>query len=424
MLSDKKERISWYLYDFANSVFTTSVITVFLGPYFTQLANNTADVNGKINLLGFINIAAGSFYPLIITISIILLVLILPVLSAIADNTKYKKHILFSSAYIGAFATMGLFFITDNNYQIGAALFIIANVCYGLSCTIYNSYLNHISTKETTTRISSIGWAAGYMGGGLLLIFNLLLYNNAEAIGISSKDYAVRICLASAGIWWAIFSLFPLKYLRNYYSTKKENYQYKYKENLINTFKNLKKNKKTLKFLLAYTLYNDGVQAVIVLTALFASEELGLTLDIILLAILFVQFIAVIGSLLFNLIAKRKNNLFALKLNLLLWIGAILFAFILLYDEYDFYVMCSIVGLTIGGTQAISRSIYSQLIPVGKETEYFSIYELTEKATSWLGPLIFAVVYHFTFSYRLAILSLVIFFVSGFVILIRNKISE
>ena len=190
---------------------------------------------------------------------------------------------------------------------------------------------------------------------------------------------------------------------------------------LINIFKDARKNTGVLNFLLAYTLYNDGVQAVIVLSALFASAELKLEMEVIILAILIVQFIAVLGAIIFNLIAKYTNNLFALKSNLMLWIAAIMFAFFILYSKTEFYIMCCIVGLVMGGTQAISRSIYSQLIPANKEAEYFSIYELSEKGTSWLGPLIFAIIYNFTTSYRLAILSLALFFLLGFIILQVNK---
>ena len=442
----KKERISWYFYDFANSVFSTSVITVFLGPYFTSIAENAADSSGDIDLF-FFRIAAGSFYPLIVSISVILQVIFLPFIASIADNTRYKKQLLFLSAYIGAFATMGLFFVEGTNYLLGGGLFIIANINFGLSCTIYNSYLNHISTpqtpinsevcstvdkkitnkKITTDSISSIGWAFGYVGGGVLLVLNLFFFNNAENYGVST-DLAIRICLASAGVWWAIFTLIPLKYLRNIIPKKSlqinKNIAKQGFTSLIKTIKEAQKYPQTLLFLLAYMLYNDGVQSVIALASQFGSAELGLEIDVLITAILLVQVVAFLGSLFFNLVTKWLTTLSTLQITIFIWILAILFAYFFMYSASDFYFVCCVVGFVMGGTQALSRSIYSQLIPVGKEAEYFSIYELSEKGTSWLGPLIFALVYNFTTSYRFAIISLVSFFVLGFILLFKFNFEQ
>ena len=420
-ISNKKERISWYFYDFANSVFSTSVVTVFLGPYLTTIAENAANANGNIDLW-LLDISAGSFYPLVVSISVIFQAFFLPFTASLADNTKYKKQILFISAYLGAFATMSLFFVEGTNYLLGGLIFIIANINFGLSCTIYNSYLNHISTSKTIDSISSIGWALGYIGGGILLILNLLLFNNAENLGIEN-GMAIRICLASAGVWWAIFSLIPLKYLRNIIpantiSDKKILIKKSFSA-LIATLKDAQKYPQTLLFLVSYMLYNDGVQAVIVLAAQFGSAELGLAMDVLITAILLVQIVAFIGSLFFNLVAKFLNALITLKITIIIWILAILFSYFFLYSKLDFYLVCCIVGLVMGGTQALSRSIYSQLIPRDKEAEYFSIYEISEKGTSWLGPLMFAIVYNFTYSYRFAIISLILFFLLGFVLLLK-----
>ena len=427
----KKERIGWYFYDFANSVFSTTVISVFLAPYFTSIAENAADSAGNIDLFLFdfftVPIAAGSFYPLIISISVILQVILLPFIASIADNTKYKKHLLFISAYIGAFSTMGLFFVEGTNYWLGGVLFIIANINFGLSCTIYNSYLNHISTSENINSISSVGWAFGYVGGGILLVLNIIFFDIAEMLGVPT-DFAIRICLASAGVWWAIFTLIPLKYLRKIIPKNplqgKKNIAKQGFTSLIKTIKDAKKYPQTLLFLLAYMLYNDGVQSVIALAALFGTAELGLGIDVMITAILLVQVVAFFGSLFFNVVTKFLSTVSTLKITVFIWILVILFAYFFMYSAFDFYLVCGIVGFVMGGTQALSRSIYSQLIPYGKEAEYFSIYELSEKGTSWLGPLIFALVYNFSSSYRLAIISLIIFFISGFILLFKFNFEK
>jgi UMF1 family MFS transporter len=422
LTSEKKERYSWYIYDFANSVFSATVITVFLGPYLTSIAENAA-VNGHIEFL-FFNIAAGSLYPLVASLSVILQVLVLPFIASLADNSNYKKTLLILSAYIGAIATCGLFFLSGTEYTLGSLLFILANISFGCSCTLYNSYLRHISIGQNPDVISSNGWASGYIGGGILLILNLLLYHNAETLGIAD-DMAIRICLVSAGVWWGIFTLFPAKYLHSikvnkHYQTKRQLLTHSVKD-LLATIKEARNYPQTLVFLVAYMLYNDGVQSVIVLASQFGSAELGLQMDVLITAILIVQFVAFFGSLIIKNIAIKLTALTTLKITILVWVIVIIYTYVWMYSIFDFYLVCAVVGFIMGGTQALSRSIYAKLIPLGKEAEYFSVYELSEKGTSWLGPLAFALIYNFTQSYRLAILSLIIFFALGFLLLFRVR---
>jgi UMF1 family MFS transporter len=171
-------------------------------------------------------------------------------------------------------------------------------------------------------------------------------------------------------------------------------------------------------------LYNDGVQSVIALDSLFGTAELGLGIDVLITAILLVQVVAFFGSLFFNIVTKKISTVSTLKITILIWTLVILYAYFFMYSANDFYFVCCVVGFVMGGTQALSRSVYSQLIPFRKDAEYFSIYELSEKGTSWLGPLIFALVYNFTTSYRLAIISLIIFFVAGFIILLKFNFEK
>lgn len=425
----KKERIGWYFYDFANSAFPTIVITLFLGPYLTDITTKAADINGNVNFL-FWDIAAGSYFPFIISISIILQVLILPFIGAIADNSKYKKHLLFITAYIGSIATTCLFFVSSDNYVLGAWLFIIANSGFGASCVVYNSYLSYVAGTKSPETVSSMGWAYGYVGGTLLLILNLAFYLNASTLNISD-EIAIRICLSSAGIWWAIFSLIPLFTLRketainiNNKIDNKKKLLCKSFIILLETIKDAKNYPQTILFLICYIFYNDGVQAVIALSAQFGSQEIGLSMEVLITVILLIQFVAIIGSLLFGYIARKYNTLFALRISIAIWVLVIVFTFFFLYTELGFYIMGVIVGLVLGGTQAISRSIFSQIIPIGKEAEYFSIYEISEKGTSWLAPFIFGLVYNFSSSYRYAVLSLVSFFIIGFILLMKFDLKR
>lgn len=427
MLSSKRELRSWYFYDWANSAYSTTVITLFLGPYLTTVARN-AQINGLVNFFGF-SIPAGSVFPYSITISVILQALILPIIGGITDYTKKKKTLLAIFTLSGAFLTTLFFLLDDGLYIFGALLLILSNFFFGCSIVVYNSFLNDIAAYTEREKVSSKGWATGYLGGGLLLIINLLLFLFGEKIGISSS-FAVRINLASAGVWWGLFSIPSLIFLKNDNSKLNfESHKSTFTKSIYGTFKNIGDTLKDAKnypmaliFLLAYLFYNDGVQSVITLSSLFGQEELGLELTFLTIVILAVQFLAAFGSILFYWITKKLGEKNTLVISITLWCCVIFYAFAFLSGKIDFFILALIIALLMGGTQAISRSLYSKLIPTGKEGEYFSIYEISEKGTSWMGPLAFGLVYQITHSYRMAILSLLFFFVIGGAILLFSKI--
>lgn len=423
----KSERLGWYFYDWANSAFPTTVITVFIGPYLTAIANSAADSNGMLHILG-IEIAAGSFFPYIVSLSVLLQVFVLPFIGAITDSTNLKKTILGITAYIGAFATLALFFLDGDRFLFGGGMFILANVAFGASVVVYNSILNDIAEIDERDSVSSKGWAFGYIGGGTLLLLNLILFSQAEALNIST-GYAVRICLASAGAWWAVFTIIPLIKIRSYKSKGKSSIKptqliWSSFGQFAKTFKKAKNYPRTLFFLIAYLLYNDGVQAVIALSAQFGQEELGLEMSFLTTVILVVQFLAFGGSLFFAFLAKKTSAKTSLVISLIIWIAAIVFAFGFLYGETEFMILGAAIGFVLGGTQALSRSLFSKMIPKGEEAEYFSFYEIGERGTSWLAPLIFGLVFQFTGSYRIAILSLIVFFIAGLFMLLRVNVEK
>lgn len=423
--STKKERIGWYLYDWANSAFSTSVLTVFLGPYLTTVAKNSSDSNGYITIFG-ISIFNGSYFPYLVSFSVLLQVLILPIAGAIADYTKKKKILLGLFAYLGSLATIFMYFVDDTNYLLGGLLFIIANICFGISIVIYNSYLVDIAEPERRDEVSSIGWAIGYLGGGTLLAINLIFFSNAESLNISQST-AIRISLASAGLWWALFTIFPMLWLRNQQltlQTKQKRIILSGLRQLKNTLLNLKYYPVTILFLLAYFFYNDGVQTVIAVSSQFGQEELNLSISTLTTVILIVQFVAFGGALLFKFISNKIGAKNSILISIFIWILIIFYAFSIMRSEFDFYLLGVSIALVLGGIQALSRSLYSQLIPKDKEAEYFSLYEITEKGTSWLGPFFFGLSLQFTNSYRLAVLSLAIFFIIGFILLSFVNINK
>lgn len=426
----RRERVGWYFYDWANSAFSTTVVTVFMGPYLTTITKAAADASGFIYPLG-IKVYAGSFFPYVVSLSVVFQVTVLPIVGAIADYSHRKKRMLALFAYVGAFATMGLYTLEGANYLLGGVLFLVANVSFGASVVLYNAFLPEIASPEERDSVSSMGWALGYLGGGLLLALNLTLFSRAHALGLTAGQ-AVRVSLASAGAWWAIFTTIPLAALRQRQPIKSlrpgEGYLTTGFKQLRHTLSKVRDYPQTLLFLLAFLLYNDGIQAVITLSSQFGQEELGLPISTLTTVILMVQFVAFFGAIIFNYVAGAAGAKRAIMMSLLIWTGTLVYAYGFLRTALDFYILGAVIAIVLGGSQALSRSVYSLMIPKGQEAEYFSLYEVSERGTSWLGPLLFGLALQFTGSYRVAILSLVIFFLLGLVLLagvnIRHAVIE
>ncbi|MGE3540570.1 MAG: MFS transporter [Candidatus Tectimicrobiota bacterium] len=414
-----RERYSWYMYDWANSAFSTTVVTVFFGPYLTSLATAAADASGAVYPLG-LPVQSGALFPYVVSVSVLIQVLLFPLLGTIADYTQRKKQLLACFAYLGAAATMGMYTLEGRAYFLGGMLFIVANVSFGASLLLYNAFLPELASADERDAVSSTGWALGYLGGGILLALNLLLLAQASAIGLSTGQ-AVRLNLASAGVWWAIFTLIPLWYLRNRQPTQRppagRSVLSMSLQQLRHTLRQARQYPQTLLFLGAYLLYNDGIQTVIALSSQFGQEELGLSLATLTSVILMVQFMAFVGARLFNTIARRLGTKRAILVTLVLWTGVLVYAYGWLHTAAQFFGMGAVIALVLGGSQALSRSLFSQLIPQGQEAEYFSLYEIGERGTSWLGPLCFGLALQYSGSYRLALLSLIGFFVAGLTLL-------
>ena len=264
--NDRREIFGWAMYDWANSAFSTTVGTVFLGPYIASLAADSAKASpdGLARFFG-IPVAPDSFLPYCISFSVGLQVLFLPILGAIADYSHLRKRLMQIFATIGAIATMAMFFITGELWWLGGVLFIIANLAFGAAIVFYNAYLPDIASEEERDRASSFGFAMGYIGGGILLALNLAFFIFSDDIGVPG-DLAIRINLASAGIWWIGFSLITWSRLKPRHAARSlpagESYISIGFKQLGITFREIKNFPETLKFLFAYFLYNDGIQTV------------------------------------------------------------------------------------------------------------------------------------------------------------------
>jgi UMF1 family MFS transporter len=349
-------------------------------------------------------------------------VLILPVVGAVADRSSHKKQLLALFAYVGSSATIAMVFLTGGRWQLGAGLFLLANVAVGASNVVYNSFLPQIAGPDERDRVSSIGWAIGYIGGGLLLAVNVAAVLFKDSLGLSTGEVA-RWSIVSAGVWWAAFTTIPLVRLRNRPavageargSTLVDGFR-----QLAQTFKRMRAYPLTLAFLGAYLIYNDGIQTVITLASTYADKELHLSQSVQVQTILMVQFLAFGGALWLGRLARRYGARNTILGSLVVWTVALAIAYVMpARQPAAFILLGALIGIVLGGSQALSRSIFSQLIPRDEEAEYFGIYEIASDGTTWIGPLLFGVAYQVTGSYRIAIISLLVFFAVGFLALAK-----
>ena len=421
--NDRREIFGWKMYDWANSAFYTTVVGALFSPYLTRLAQNAVGENGVVLDLGPLGaVTAKSLPTLCVSISVGAQVFLLPMLGALGDYSDLKKRLMALFCYMGVVANCLLFFLQGNLYLAGGVLFIIANVCFGAALVFYNAFLPEITTEDQADKVSSRGYAYGYLGGAILLVFNLLLVLRAEELGISA-GLAVRLSLLSAGLWWGGFALITFALLKSR-PTKKSlppgrSYISAGFSEIVATFKELRRLPLTLRYLLGYLIYNDGIQTVVFAASAFLEQELfpGGNPVFLLEIFVMVQFVAVAGALLFERLAyliKTKN---AIIVSLLIWSGIVIYANRFLDSVPEAWVLAAAIAIVLGGSQALSRSLFSRMIPAGKEAAFFGLYEVSERGTSWMGPLLFSIVIARTGSYRLALLSLIFFFVVGLVVL-------
>lgn len=429
LVNDKREIFGWAMYDWANSAFSTTVGTVFLGPYIASLAANAAkSYPDGMARLGNLPIAPDSFIPYCVSISVGLQVLFLPILGAIADYSHLRKRMMQIFATIGAVMTILLFLVSGSLWWMGGLFFILANLAFGASVVFYNSYLPDIASEDQRDRVSSFGWAMGYLGDGILLALNLAFYLFHDKLGIP-RELAIRINLASAGVWWLGFSFFTWARLHPRHARRPlpagETYTSIGFKQLYRTIREISRFPETLKFLGSFFLYNDGIQTVIAVSSTFAAAPLlrgGLELDLntLTIVILIIQFTAFFGALFWGRLASWVGAKMAIIISLVIWSAVVIYAYYGLKGDnrvIEFMLLGVIIALVLGGSQAISRSLFAQMIPAGREAEFYSFYEISDRGTSWIGPLLFGLMNQIFGSLRPAILSLIFFFIVGLITL-------
>jgi UMF1 family MFS transporter len=420
MLVQKREIFGWAMYDFANSAFATTILAVIFNQYFATVV---AGGEKGVELFGF-RLHGASFFTFTISISMAASTLFSPFLGAVADASGSKKRFLIGFCYMAVLFTGLLYFVHGGNYWRGAIFFIIANIGFAEGNVFYNAFLPEISTEQNIGRISGLGWALGYVGGGALLAINLVMLKYPEWLGFPAGYFTVQDCFFSVALWWFICSLPTFLFLkerakRSIPPTGGHYFREGYRR-LQHTFHRIKTFRELTKFLVAFLIYNDGIETVIVMASIFGADVLGMETGEIILFFLMIQGIAIFGSLLFGVIADAIGNKRTIMISLGIWSLIVLWAFRLgiFWDpKTEFWILGVLAALVMGGSQAASRSLQGVFTPDANSAEFFAFFGVSGKFASIFGPLIYGILIAITGSVRSGILSVLVFFVAGMMIL-------
>ncbi|HWE92260.1 MAG TPA: MFS transporter, partial [Pseudonocardiaceae bacterium] len=393
----RRQRRAWYAYAWGAHTFETSVIAVFMSRYLPAVAKNAVGANGRLHILG-VPIAPGSLFAYVVSFCAIVLIFLMPIAGAVADRTGRKRELMLTFGYLGAASCAAMWFVGGTDWALGTVLLIAAYITYTCAKVVMNSMLSDLALPNDRDRISSYGWASGYVGGGLLLAVSFV-----GSFFISDSALLARLSLSAAGIWWAAFALIPVFVMHNAPRTEHQRQAPRgtmltagFRE-LGDTLRGARAFPMTLLFLIAYLVYYDGINTVTTLAADYGQEELKLTQNTLLTAILIVQFAAFGGALLLGRLAQRWGAKRVIAGSLVVWIGVVAAAYFLQAGSaVQFYALAMVLSIVLGGSQALSRSLYSSMIPSGKEAEYFSAYEISSSGSSALGPLLFGLALQFT----------------------------
>lgn len=413
---NRPELRAWAMYDWANSAFQTTVIAGVFPIYFKQVAAAGMPENLQ-----------DSRYLWATTIAIVIMAILAPILGAIADAKPIKKTFLAVFVTVGVAATCGMWWIREGDWLLALGLFALGNITVAGSIVFYESLLPFIAGPEELDKVSTAGYAIGYIGGGVLLAINILMIQQPAWFGLADAGVASRLSFVTVGVWWFLFSIPLFRRVKEPVITRPgtavtvggtivEAFR-----KLGHTFRDLKRYRQAMLMLLAFFLYNDGVQTIIRVAVLYG-DGIGIDTGSLITALLLVQFIGVPCSFLFGALAGRIGAKRGIFIGLTMYLGITVLAYFMTTAAH-FYALAVCVGLVQGGTQALSRSLFASMIPKSKSSEFFAFFSVFERYAGILGPAIFAIIAG-DGSSRLAILSLIVFFVAGMVLLAKVDVAE
>ncbi|WP_258102225.1 MFS transporter [Marinoscillum pacificum] len=425
MEANKKVINSWCMYDWANSVYNLVINTSIFPIYYTAVTANEAN-DDKVVFFGY-EMVNSVLYSYAISISYLLSAMMLPLLSGIADYTGKKKKYLKIFTTLGSIACMSMFFFTSDNLEWGIICVVLASLGYSSGLVFYDAYLPEIAPAHMTDRISGRGYSFGYAGSAILLIISLVLIMKFEWFGFPDSGTATRTVFLLVGVWWIGFAQIPFKNLPSNVFNRKPTGRV-----LVNGYLELKKvffelkgQPNIKKYLISFFFFNMGVQTIMLLATLFGTKELNLGSAQLIPVILIIQFVAIGGAILFARISERKGNVFSLGVMISIWIGICFFAYTVTTVN-EFYIVAVLVGLVMGGIQALSRATFSKLIPQDSidHASYFSFFDVLFHLSVVIGTFSYGFIEQLTGSMRNSTLALASYFVIGLLLLVFVKMPK
>tara|TARA_B000000460_G_scaffold165077_1_gene117179 strand:- start:111 stop:1379 length:1269 start_codon:yes stop_codon:yes gene_type:complete len=411
---DRKRVVSWALYDWANSAFATTVMAGFFPIFFEKYWSNPNNINDSTFYLGLSN-SAGS----------LIVAALAPFLGAIADRGSAKKKFLFMFAFLGILMTGGLWMVGQGQWQLAALLYMVGSIGFAGGNVFYDSLLPSVSEKKKVDFVSSLGYSLGYIGGGILFLVNVLMYQYPQWFGIPDGTVAVKLSFLSVAVWWAIFSIPIFIYVPEPSSEPTIKFGEAITQGwlqLKRTFKEIKQMKIIGTFLLSYWLYMDGVDTIIRM-AVKVGSSMGFEAGDMIIALLMVQFIGFPAALVFNWFASKIGPKNAVLIAIIFYTVGTCFAYFMT-TRLHFFLLAGMIGLFQGGIQALSRSLFSRLVPEGKEGEFFGFYNMLGKFAAVIGPILLGTVTLVTGDVRIGLLSIVALFIAGGLVLSRVDFDE
>ncbi|MDW7771980.1 MAG: MFS transporter [Desulfobulbaceae bacterium] len=416
---DKRVIFGWSMYDWANSAYVTTIAVAVLPMYFAGVI-----VPEEGFRIGNSVFAAETLWGFMISAAALIVFAMVPALGAVADYCSAKKHFLFTFCAMGVTGALFIPLSGPGDVWPTIIFFVVAQVGFVGGNVFYDAFLPQISEPGEEDRVSSKGFAYGYVGGGLQFAGTLILISFHDYFGLSQSG-AARIGMLSAALWWGGFALVTARYLREPKITRDmpagfkpaaSTYLVLGYSRVWHTILQVRKLKHLALFLLAFLVYNEGIQTVIQMATIYGRQELKLSAATLMVTLLLVQIVAVFGALSFSWIAGRTGTKRAVMLSLVIWSGVVIYAYFIT-TALQYFILGCVVGLVLGGSQAISRSFYSSLIPEDSPAEFFAFYSVVNKFSAVWGPFIFALIRHWSGSSRNAILSVIVFFILGIILL-------
>jgi MFS transporter, UMF1 family len=421
-MNDRKQIFAWAMYDWANSAYITTVTVAVLPIYF---AGTVVPPEGF--LIAGTRFSATTLWAFLISLSTFIIFLTAPVLGAVADFTAGKKRFLQAFCWTGSLFAVLLFFCGSGDVWRTMAFFLVSQVGFVGGNVFYDAFLPHIASEDRMDRVSGKGYAFGYLGGGIQFALSLALVTCHDALGID-RTLAARIAMAFAGLWWAGFSAVTFLILKETGTPRQLPEKYRRFplplayirlgiDRTMATARRVRKYRHLLLFLLAFMVYDDGIQTVITMATIYGAEELRLDTSVLMTTLLIIQIIAMAGAVIFSRLGERITAKRALLLMLLLWSGVVIYASRFLTGSTEYMILGGVVGLVLGGSQSLSRSLYGSMIPAGCSAEFYGFYSVFSKFSAIWGPLAFGIIRQVSGSSRNALISLVVFFVAGMILL-------